>query len=208
MILSDREIRILIARGRIGLDPVPNPDAWASTAVDLRLAGEYRRWKKIVPDPSTGHDRPRLRPGIPEYNINRVIAQNTDVFTATADNPLILEPGEFVLGWTVERLRLPHDSRVCARVEGKSSLARIGVGVHVTAPTVHAGFGGSTLDGRGLPIQLEIWNCGVLAVELTTDMRVCQLIFEEVHGTPDQGYQGQFSSQGPTNPSLPSTPKK
>ncbi|MCI0641675.1 MAG: hypothetical protein L0Y72_25980 [Gemmataceae bacterium] len=84
---------------------------------------------------------------------------------------------------------------MAACVEGKSSLAKLGLGIHVTAPTIHAGFGEANPDG--IPLQLEIWNVGPLAIELQPNMRVCQLIFEEVHGTPERGYQGQFQEQGP-----------
>jgi dCTP deaminase len=99
----------------------------------------------------------------------------------------ILEPKAFVLGWTEENLTLPAHSRLAARVEGKSSLARLGIGVHVTAPTVHAGFKG--------PIQLEFCNNGTLRVKLLAGMLVCQLIFEQTLGTPEKGYKGQFYGQ-------------
>jgi len=110
-----------------------------------------------------------------------------------------IEPPPFVLGWTLEKLKLPFRSRLAARVEGKSSLARLGIGVHVTAPTIHAGFGDKSGDPDypGTPIQLEIWNVGPLPILLTKGMRICQLIFEEVHGTPDKGYSGIFAEQGP-----------
>jgi dCTP deaminase len=110
-----------------------------------------------------------------------------------------VEPGKFYLGWTLERIQLPHRSRLAARVEGKSSLARLGLGVHVTAPTIHAGFGFSDLDPAflGNPIQLEIWNTGPLPIVLKRGLRICQLIFEQVDGTPEQGYTGQFATQGP-----------
>jgi len=110
-----------------------------------------------------------------------------------------LAPASFVLGWTIERIRLPFISRLAARVEGKSSLARLGIGVHVTAPTIHAGFSDKLGDPNypGTPIQLEIWNVGPLAIRLSKGMRICQLIFEEVHGTPDIGYSGTFAEQGP-----------
>ncbi|MGD0511380.1 MAG: hypothetical protein ABSA33_06095 [Candidatus Micrarchaeaceae archaeon] len=88
---------------------------------------------------------------------------------------------------TEENIELPIHSRLAARVEGKSSLARLGIGIHVTAPTIHAGFRG--------PIQLEICNHGVLQVKLMAAMRVCQLIFEQTLGTPDKGYTGQFYGQ-------------
>src|SRR5262245_59906256 len=84
-------------------------------------------------------------------------------------------------------------SRLAARVEGKSSLARIGLGVHVTAPTIHAGFGYLQRDPSfiGNPIQLEIWNAGPLRIRLVKGLPVCQLIFEEVHGTAQKGYEGR-----------------
>jgi dCTP deaminase len=96
----------------------------------------------------------------------------------------------------LERVKLPNYSHICARVEGKSSLARLGLGIHVTAPTIHAGFGASEREGS--PLQLEIWKVGPVPVELRKGMRICQLIFEEVHGTPEKGYHGQFGVQGPT----------
>jgi dCTP deaminase len=86
-----------------------------------------------------------------------------------------------------EYVNLPMDSRLAARVEGKSSLARIGVGVHITAPTIHAGFEGQ--------IRLEIMNHGHLPVTIKPGMRICQLIFEQTLGTPERGYKGKFSGQ-------------
>lgn len=114
-----------------------------------------------------------------------------------------ISPGQFYLGWTVERLQLPHRSRIAARVEGKSSLARLGLGVHVTAPTIHAGFGYKAEDPTypGSSIQLEIWNFGPVHVVLQTGMKICQLIFETVDGTPEKGYEGRFAVQGPDSPS-------
>jgi dCTP deaminase len=139
-----------------------------------------------------------------------LIAEYLRPVERTADGFLIA-PGRFYLGWTQERIQLPHRSRLAARVEGKSSLARLGLGVHVTAPTIHAGFGFSDLDPSfvGSPIQLEIWNTGPLPVILRPGLRICQLIFEWVDGTPEQGYAGQFSFQGPTTPpSRPGTRKR
>jgi dCTP deaminase len=93
-----------------------------------------------------------------------------------------------VLAWTKEYVNLVSYNRVAARVEGKSSLARFGLAIHVTAPTIHAGF-----DGH---IRLEMVNHGKLPIRLRTGMRICQLIFEQTLGTPEKGYQGQFSGQG------------
>ncbi len=99
----------------------------------------------------------------------------------------VLNPGIFMLGWTNENVQLPSHGRLAARVEGKSSLARLGIGIHITAPTIHAGFKGA--------IQLEICNHGPMKVRLMTGMPVCQLIFDQTLGTPEKGYMGQFSGQ-------------
>jgi dCTP deaminase len=99
----------------------------------------------------------------------------------------LLVPRRLLLAWTRERLALPLTSRLAARVEGKSSLARLGVGIHITAPTIHAGFSGQ--------IQLEVINHGPADVVLRPGMRICQLIFETTLGTPDKGYSGMFAGQ-------------
>ncbi len=109
-----------------------------------------------------------------------------------------LPPKSFILGFTEQRVYLPLRSRVAARVEGKSSLARLGIGIHVTAPTIHAGFGRigeNEAEEQGSPIQLEIFNLGDLTVTLDQGMAICQLILEEVRETPDKGYIGKFSDQ-------------
>src|SRR5262249_16117258 len=106
-----------------------------------------------------------------------------------------LEPRKFVLGFTRERIRFPTRARIAARVEGKSSLARLGVGVHVTAPTIHAGFGAKTLESPPIPIQLEIYNLGDWTAVLDAGMAICQLILEEVRELALTGYRGQFSEQ-------------
>ncbi len=84
-------------------------------------------------------------------------------------------------------------------MEGKSSLARIGIGIHVTAPTIHPGFGEKEGDPAfaGSEIRLEIWNIGPLKIRLKKGMPICQIIFEEVHGIPEGRYAGQFALQGP-----------
>ena len=103
----------------------------------------------------------------------------------------------FVLGFMKQSIYLPNSSRIAARVEGKSSLARLGIGVHVTAPTIHAGFGFNPKkpDEPGLPIPLEIFNLGNQDVVLDENMPICQLILEEVREVPVKGYMGKFSVQ-------------
>jgi dCTP deaminase len=163
----------------------------------LTLDAEIRRWSKIA---GPGQSMP-IRPMSPEFNTDELIARHTTLEDCSR-RQVVIGSNEFVLGWTVEKVELPHTSKIAARVEGKSSLARIGLGVHVTAPTIHAGFGVNPDHPRypGSPIRLEIWNAGPLEIVLSKGMRICQLIFEEVHGTPDEAYSGQYSVQGPTSP--------
>ena len=205
MILCDREIRTLLARHAITITPDPtlDPTLWSSTALDLRLGDQISSWDFTRPSAPAC-----FSPADPDHNLVDLIARFTQ--TGTIPNAGVpLEPGSFFLGWTLHALQLPYRSRIAARVEGKSSLARLGLGIHVTAPTIHAGFGASDYDPSwiGNPIQLEIWNTGPKPIILKAGMRICQLIFEWVDGTPEQGYQGQFTVQGPeVRPAQPTTP--
>jgi dCTP deaminase len=194
MILSDREIRAALGRGALRISPDLPAEAWSSTALDLRLAGEMIRWKK----PKVGGVDVPVSPFNPNYDFPALLKDHSDKFNIPADG-FVMVSGSFLLGWTMEKIWLPHRSRLAARVEGKSSLARLGIGVHVTAPTIHAGFGYKKDDQNypGSPLQLEIWNVGPLDVRLEIAMPICQLIFEIVDGTPEKGYEGKFSIQGP-----------
>ena len=193
MILSDREIQAALAREAVVIDPSPAAKVWSSTAVDLTLDKELRQWKS----PSDENVEAVVCPGNKDYNYSSLVNKHTQIINL-GERPFDLRSQGFVLGWTVERIKLPHCARIAARVEGKSSLARLGLGVHITAPTIHAGFGFDASDPRfpGNPIQLEIWNIGQLTIRLVAGMAICQLIFEEVHGTPEKGYQGLFTQQG------------
>jgi dCTP deaminase len=201
MILSDREIRLALARGSFRITPFPGANVWSSTAIDLTLDAQILRWK---PPGGKRARRTVVSPADPEFDWLALIGGRAET-VQIPDGGYEVSPGSFCLGWTVERIQLPHPSRLAARVEGKSSLARLGLGVHVTAPTIHAGFGFKQNDPGypGTALQLEIWNCGPLAVNLKRGMRICQLVFEEVHGTPEKGYEGRFAVQGPAVPPPP-----
>jgi dCTP deaminase len=195
MILSDREIQAALARGALKITPDPPASAWSSTALDLRLAKEIILWKK----PKVGDVDVPVSPYNPDYDFAALLKECSEKIDISPDG-FVMKSATFLLGWTIEKLQLPHRSRLAARVEGKSSLARLGIGVHVTAPTVHAGFGYKKDDQSfpGSPLQLEIWNVGPLDIKLEEEMPICQIIFELVDGTPDKGYEGRFSIQGPT----------
>ena len=163
------------------IDPRPGPDdALTSTAVDLRLAETGLEWEAL-----TGGFQ--IRPGDENYKYSKALKHQKQVQMTGYK----LAPRSFVLGWTKEIIQLPTKSRLAARVEGRSSLARLGIGIHITAPTIHAGFG----DPVPQPIQLEICNFGPHDIILDAGMRICQLIVEQTLGTPIKGYEGQFQKQ-------------
>jgi dCTP deaminase len=177
MILTDREIQIALQQKHVTIDPPPTPDAYASTSVDLTLGRTFAVWEAQEGGP--------IRPGTPGFKYTNFI-RNQKI---EENDVHFLKHGELVLAWTREVVALPVRSRIAARVEGKSSLARLGIGVHLTAPTIHCGFSG--------PIQLEILNFGPHEIILDAGMRICQLIFELTSGTPEKGYQGLFLNQAP-----------
>jgi dCTP deaminase len=182
MILTDREIKIAVLRELIKIEPPPDDSvAYSSTALDLTLDATIR-----VFDPAVKGVDVVIDPSQAGFNSDATIAALTHATTIT-DAGYELEPGVLILAWTVEYVTLDIGTRLAARVEGKSSLARLGLGVHVTAPTIHAGFKGQ--------IQLEMVNHGSRPIRLRTGMRICQLIFEATLGTPEKGYQGQFLGQ-------------
>jgi dCTP deaminase len=183
MVLTDREIQVALATKQIVITPTPDVIAYSSTSLDLTLSKSLRIWKTPK---AKGVEQIVVSPADVEYVFNEVAKEHSDPKEMDSRG-YILEPGDFILGWTEEYIDLPTQSRIAARVEGKSSLARLGIGIHITAPTTHAGFTGT--------IQLEICNHGTLRVRLTPGMRVCQLIFEQTAGTPEKGYKGQFYGQ-------------
>lgn len=181
MILTDREIQIALERGNIVIDPSPSVQAFSSTSVDLTLDGNL-----ILFAAPFGPMGEVIDPSHPDYTHQGLMDRIATKLEVPSDG-YVLNPGILILAWTVEYVELPTNSRIAARVEGKSSLARLGLCVHLTAPTIHAGFQGQ--------IQLEVINHGSRPIRLRAGMKICQLIFETTLGTPDKGYSGSFSRQ-------------
>ncbi|MDR3525642.1 MAG: dCTP deaminase [Rhizomicrobium sp.] len=180
MILTDREIKIAVQRGLIKIEPEPDYDtALSSTAIDLTLDANIIVFEDCVAGVERVLD--------PSLSTTSEIIRAITTSQAIPSNGFLLSPRKLMLAWTKEFVGLDIGTRIAARVEGKSSLARLGLGVHVTAPTIHAGFTGQ--------IQLEMVNHGGVPIRLKSGMRICQLIFETTLGTPERGYQGQFSGQ-------------
>ena len=184
MILTDREIQIALKHGAIEIVPAPGDQAYSSTSVDLTLDQALSEFKDIAAGLETIVD-----PGSDGFNHENALSQLLQS-VQISDEGYIFRPGRLILAWTKEYVKLLPHARLAARVEGKSSLARLGIAVHVTAPTIHAGFEGQ--------IRLEMINHGRVPLKLRAGMRICQLIFEQTLGTPDRGYVGRFSEQKAT----------
>ncbi|MFC0713466.1 dCTP deaminase [Cellulomonas biazotea] len=178
MLLSDRDIRAELESGRVGLDPY-DPQMIQPSSIDVRLDRFFRLFdnhKYAVIDPAA--DQPDL----------------TRLVEVDGDEPFVLHPGEFVLGSTYEQVTLPDD--VAARLEGKSSLGRLGLLTHSTAGFIDPGFSGH--------VTLELSNVATLPILLWPGMKIGQLCFfrlssaaEQPYGSAAYGsrYQGQ---RGPT----------
>jgi dCTP deaminase len=178
MILSDRTIREELAAGRIVIDPVADADIQPSS-VDLRLDRFFRVFRNYT---------------MQVIDVKEDQEELTELVEIAEDDAFILHPGEFVLGSTAERVALPPD--LVARLEGKSSLGRLGLLIHSTAGFVDAGW-----DGH---LTLELSNVANLPIKLYPGMKIGQISFlrmtteaESPYGSAVVGskYQGQ---RGPT----------
>src|SRR5438093_1220859 len=118
MILCDREIQEALRQNRLLIDPFPDADHMASTSVDLRLAAQLDRWEFPEHAAALGL---RFRPAHEDFIYKSLERQYTKPIRLE-QHGYDLAPHHFILGYTLERIYLPHSSRLCARVEGKSSL--------------------------------------------------------------------------------------
>jgi len=178
MLLSDRDIRAEIESGRVQLDPL-DLGMIQPSSIDVRLDKFFRLFDN--------HKYPFIDPAEEQPDLTRGVE-------AEAGEPFILHPGEFVLGSTFELVTLPDD--IAARLEGKSSLGRLGLLTHSTAGFVDPGFSGH--------VTLELSNVATLPIKLWPGMKIGQLCFfrltspsEHPYGSDKYGsrYQGQ---RGPT----------
>ena len=178
MILSDVSIRKALAEGRIIIEPLMEGGVQPSS-VDLRVDRYFRVFRNDT--------TPFIDPKLAQEDL-------TELVEVGADSSFILHPGEFVLGSTLERVALPDD--LVARLEGKSSLGRLGLLIHSTAGFVDAGW-----DGH---LTLELSNVANLPIAIYPQMKIGQISFlqmttsaEHPYGSGEAGskYQGQ---RGPT----------
>ena len=154
-ILSDKTIKEYLEEGKIVIDPLKDEQQIQPSSVDMRLGDEFKVFKVIR--------KPYIDPKDEED-----IAEYMESSTVPEGESFIIHPNEFALATTQEYVKVPDD--LVARVEGRSSMGRLGVTMHVTAGYVDPGF-----EGR---ITLEISNIGAMPVALYPGQRVCQLVFE------------------------------
>ena len=178
MILSDVDIRKALASGRIEIEPF-DPDCVQPSSVDLHVDSQFRVFANSR---------------YPYIDVHKPMPDLTELVEVKEDDPFILHPGEFVLGSTLERVALPDD--LVARLEGKSSLGRLGLLIHSTAGYVDPGW-----DGY---LTLELSNVANLPITLYPGMKIGQISFfrlttaaEVPYGSKAtrSKYQGQ---RGPT----------
>ena len=178
MLLSDRDILTEIESRRVALEPF-DPGMVQPSSIDVRLDRFFRVFEN--------HKYPHIDPAEDQPELTRVVGPDHE-------EPFILHPGEFVLGSTYEVVTLPDD--IAARLEGKSSLGRLGLLTHSTAGFIDPGFSGH--------VTLELANVANLPIKLWPGMKIGQLCFfrlssaaEHPYGSAKYGsrYQGQ---RGPT----------
>ena len=176
MILSDRDIRSAIKSGHVKVEGFEGDQHIHASSMDFHLSNVFKVYehsKFAVLDPRNMES----------------FRGNTRTIIVEGDDPFMVQPGEFVLAVTKEKLTVPDDL-VC-RVEGRSSLGRLGIIVHSTAGFLDPGFSGT--------ITLEISNLNRLPIALYPNMRICQIAFEKMTSPaetpygekPFSKYQGQ-----------------
>lgn len=182
-ILSDKDIEIYLKEGKIKIDPLLNTEKQIQpSSVDLRLGNEFKGFKIIK--------KPFIDPKDPED-----IESYMETIKIEEGEYFIIHPNEFTLATTFEKVTIPDN--LVARVEGRSSMGRLGVTMHVTAGFIDPGFEGN--------ITLEISNIGKMPVVLYPGQRVCQIVFETMtspakrpYGHPERNskYMGQTKPEG------------
>jgi dCTP deaminase len=177
VVLSDRTIRAEIEAGRIAIDPF-EPEMVQPSSVDVRVDRSFRVF----------HNN-----RYPFIDVRQPMEDLTELVVVEDGRPFILHPGEFVLGQTLERVTLPDD--LVARLEGKSSLGRLGLLIHSTAGFVDSGFSGN--------LTLELSNVANLPITIYEGMPIGQLSFMRMDGPVERPYgsrETQNKYQGQTEP--------
>lgn len=189
MILSDGEIKEALKKGLIVIDPAPIEKQYNASAVDLRLASELYRLKSVedIQLGQPGGVNLSLDIDPSTIDINEFLKKYAVPMELESGGYFLLRPLTFALGTTDEFVDLPKSSKIAARVEGRSTLARLGLTIHMTAPTIHCSFRGR--------IVLEMYNFGAYPLRLKPGMTICQLILERLSRAPRTEIKTSFLGQ-------------
>jgi dCTP deaminase len=173
MILSDRDILVAMREGRIKIDPAPDLDKQlGSVSIDFRLGQTFM----VFEHSKHSFIDPRSPQSIGEAMRTIVVAE---------DEPFIMQPGDFALASTIETLELDDD--LLGRLEGRSSIARLGITVHSTAAVFEPGWIGTA--------TMELSNLGRMAVALYPGMRICAFSFETVSSKVNTPYRKKIGNK-------------
>jgi dCTP deaminase len=173
MILSDRDIKKAITDKQIKINPLPDlKTALGTVSIDLRLGHDFLVYKTT--------SRPYI-----DVQQKESYDQLTEKVSKKNGETFVIHPRDFVLAATLESVELPAD--LAGRLEGKSSLGRLGLVIHSTAGKVDPGFKGQ--------LVLEITNIGTVPIMLYPEMRICQLLFEQLSSPTTQAYTERKSSK-------------
>lgn len=166
MVLSDQDIKQFLNNKKIVITPTPDLDSQlGSCSIDLRLGNVFRVFEHSK--------KPYIDPSKKDYS-NEI----TREITLSDGEQFIMQPGDFVLAVTLEHVTIPD--YLMGRLEGRSSLGRLGIVVHSTASIFDPGWDGNCV--------LELGNLGRMAVALTVGMRICAMTFEELKSPSSKPY--------------------
>lgn len=165
MILSDKAIQIALQTGKIEITPTPDETRYTSSAVDLTLGSKFQGWNQDV----LKVEGTKVELNLALQTYQKTAKAYLKSFPTEADGSFVFPPYSrepmVLLAQTNESVHLKRDSGLAARVEGRSSLARIGLTVHLTAPTIHCGFQG--------PITLELINHSFFYLRMVPGSAIC-----------------------------------
>ncbi len=173
MVLSDKDLKIALKKGLIKIKPAPNlKTQLGSCSIDLRLGNTFRVFehsRHAYIDP--------FKKSISDEVTREIKIKNKE--------PFIIQPGDFVLATTVENVEISDE--LLGRLEGRSSIGRLGIVIHSTAAAIDAGWRGH--------ITLELANMGKMPVALYADMRICSISFEQLSSPADVPYYKKKSAK-------------
>jgi dCTP deaminase len=177
MILSDKDIRLEIKKKRIKISPF-NADNIQPASLDVRMGNEFRIFKNTTK---------------PFLDVKEPVEDFMELITVKKGGQIIVHPGEFLLGTTLEKVCVPHD--LVAQLNGRSSIGRLGIIVHATAGFIDPGFEGY--------VTLEMTNVANIPIALYAGMRIGQLAFTRLSSPAENPYGpkkgSKYSGQvGPT----------